>query len=329
MLSIAIAIVVVAAVLYWIYYKRRINKRLHDESLRARRLISPWAFSTIAMFVVLIAFAGLATFMALTDMGAEKVPAEYRHAIYDYQDFSSHEMTGYRSHFSIDNNPGYTKTVEQHGDIRFTQFIRDGAFDYYHPSFIIYAEYTGDKDILRYGVLGPFFAPDGRQMTGKGRIGYGFSDYVCVIGTSDIQSRFELTVGLFDSSTKEGTADPEDFFYHAVTSETISILLPNPQGERGFQADSDLAGSGMRIDDMLIAGFLSYPVLVISILVAIISISLLILKRETLKKESKALLTILTAIAVVVIAILIALSFAFGNNHPIAPPVPAPLAPLD
>jgi len=225
LLVIAVIVFVVAIVLYWAFYRQRINKQLHSEAPHTRKLLSPWAFSIIAAFVVLIAFAGLTTIMALTDFGAEKVPLEYRNAVYDYRDFSSSQMTGYRSLYSIDENPGYTKSVEQVGDIRFTCFIRNEAFNYYHPSFIVYAEYTGDKNILYRGIHGSFYAPDDRQMASSGSAGGDFEDYICVIGTSTIQSRFELSIYLFDSGIKSEEWPPDDW---ATVAETITIVIPNP-----------------------------------------------------------------------------------------------------
>ena len=224
LICVSVGIVALAVISYWAYYQHRINKQLHDETLRTRRLLSPFAFSIITVFVVLIVFTAVTAFMALTDFGAEKVPSEYRTAIYEYKAFSPSQMTGYRRHFSINENPGYTKTVEYQGDIRFIIFTREEAFNHFHPSFVIYAEYTGDKDILYYGVQGPFFAPDGRQMTGMGHAGAEFEGYICVIGTSNINSRFELSVGLFDSGLKG-----EDPFEYAAVRETITIEIPNPE----------------------------------------------------------------------------------------------------
>jgi len=217
----AVVTVVLAAVIYRIVYQRKINRQLHAETLHQRRWLSPWAFSIIVAFVVLIALIGLTTFLAMNDSGAEKVPEEYRNALYEYEAYSPHEMTGYRSHYSIEENPGYTKTIEQQGDMTFTIFIRNDEFDHYHPSFIIYAEYTGDKDILYYGVQGNYYSPADMQMRGKGQAGSEFKDYVCVIGTSTIQSRFELTVYLLDSGLK--SENMEDY---AAASGSVELVVP-------------------------------------------------------------------------------------------------------
>jgi hypothetical protein len=219
----AVVIFAIAVTLYWVFYRQKINKQLHSETPHPRKLIAPWAFTIIAAFVVLIVFAGLTAIMALTDFGMDKVPAEYRNAVYDYQSFDASQKTGFRSHFSIDENPGYTKTVEQKGDIRFTVFIRNEAFNHYHPSFIVFVEYTGDKDILYYGVQGVYYAPDGREIMNSGNAGYEITDYFVVIGTSTIESTFELSAYFFDDGLRG-----EEYREYAVANGTITIQVPNP-----------------------------------------------------------------------------------------------------
>jgi heme/copper-type cytochrome/quinol oxidase subunit 2 len=224
-----IIIIVVAAILYRMLYQRRINKQLHEESPRPLKLLSPLAFTIVTVFIMLVAFAGLATYMALTDFGADIVPAEYRNAVYDYQHFGSNQMTGYRSLYSINENPGYTKTVEHHGDIQFHIFIREKAFDYYHPSFIIFAEYTGNEDVLSYGVLGSFNAPDGRQMMSRGQAGQETTDFFVVIGTSTLDSTFELSAFFYDELGIRGEWPPEDGgLGNAIVRETITVQIPIP-----------------------------------------------------------------------------------------------------
>ena len=218
---IAISIVAVASALYWIYYRHRINKQLHSEAPHARRLLSPLTFTVITAFVVLIAYAWLAAPFTTDNSGGMRPPQEYFDAIYDFQAFGPQEMTGYRSLYSMEDNPGYTKTVSRQGDIQFTCFIREDSGDFFHPSFIIYAEYTGDKDILYRGYMGNFFTPHDINMGGKGAAGGDFNDYVCVIGTATMQSRFELNIYLYDSDLKS-----EDMAEYAAASGTIAILIP-------------------------------------------------------------------------------------------------------
>jgi len=72
----------------------------------------------------------------------------------------------------------------------------------------------------------------------------------------------------------------------------------------------------------LLVSLLSYPVLICSVLVAVVSIILLTAKRKTMGKGVKILLIILGAIAVIVIAFFVFIVIMAGNNHPAAPPVP-------
>jgi uncharacterized membrane protein len=71
----------------------------------------------------------------------------------------------------------------------------------------------------------------------------------------------------------------------------------------------------------LLSVLLSYPALIMSLVVVVASVALLIVKRRSLSKTTKTLLRVLCAIAALHLIFLIYLMFAFGNAHPVAPPV--------
>ena len=119
-----IIIIAVASVLYWLYYQHRINKQLRGETSRARRLLSPLVFTVITAFVVLIIYFGVAFALASRYSVTMQSPQEYFNAIYDFKVYDSSEMTDYRSVYSMDENPGYSKTLIKQGNIQFTCFIR-------------------------------------------------------------------------------------------------------------------------------------------------------------------------------------------------------------
>lgn len=73
--------------------------------------------------------------------------------------------------------------------------------------------------------------------------------------------------------------------------------------------------------DVLVS-LMSLPVLIGSVVVAIISILLLIFKRESMKNKVKTVLVVLGVVAVTISILLAVAIFAFGNNHPAANPVP-------
>ena len=74
------------------------------------------------------------------------------------------------------------------------------------------------------------------------------------------------------------------------------------------------------IGEVLI-NLLSYPVLIGSIMVLIISLFFLIAKKKTLKDEIKIFLIVMVIVSTIIIGLFIFLVFAFGNNHPPALPV--------
>ncbi len=218
--TIIMAIVII--VLYMIFYMYRINKQLRDDTRKSCKLPSPLTFLIVTVIVMLVAVTGSALNMA---SGYEvKVPEEYMVATYEYRDYNPNQMTGCRSLYSLDENPGYSKTVEQKGDIKFSVFTRTDSFDIFHPSFIIYAEYTGINDILYRGVLGSFYMPDGILIRGpKGNAGYAYEDYICIIGSATVQSTFELSIYLYDADT---FSKSEDMSEYAEAWETIMIQVP-------------------------------------------------------------------------------------------------------
>ena len=71
----------------------------------------------------------------------------------------------------------------------------------------------------------------------------------------------------------------------------------------------------------VLVNLVSYPVLVGSILVFVVSLFFLITKKKTLKKEIKILLIVMVIVSTIIVGIFIFLVFAFGNNHPPALPV--------
>lgn len=218
--AVILGISLLANVIYRAIYQNRINRQLNNENYRAKKLLSPWSFLITTAFAVLLLFTVSMIFVAFNS-GDESVPEQYRNAIYDYQTYGPDEMTGYRSLYSMDKNQGYTKATEQKGDILFTYFIRDDAFDYYHPSYVVFVEYTGDKKILYYGIQGEYFMLNDMSMGGNGHAGAEFKDYFCIIGTSSVECKIELTAYLYDSSLKS-----ENMSDHAAASEILTIIIP-------------------------------------------------------------------------------------------------------
>jgi FtsH-binding integral membrane protein len=74
-----------------------------------------------------------------------------------------------------------------------------------------------------------------------------------------------------------------------------------------------------------LGALMSYPVLIICVIAAAVSITLLAVKGKTFGKEVKLILTVLAAVAVAIVLFLIITAFLFGSNQPGAAPTPVPL----
>ena len=72
---------------------------------------------------------------------------------------------------------------------------------------------------------------------------------------------------------------------------------------------------------------LSYPMLIGSIIVFLVPLCFLLIKRKAMKREVKIILAIATVVAGALVSFLVFLMFAFGSNHPTAPPEPVMTTP--
>ena len=72
----------------------------------------------------------------------------------------------------------------------------------------------------------------------------------------------------------------------------------------------------------LLANLLTYPVLIISIVVVIVSAVLLFVKGKLLNKSVKILFIMLLTISLAVVLFMVIMAIAFGSAHPPVSPVP-------
>jgi len=225
----AVIIVVLAVVLYWAYYQYRINKQLHDESPRTRGFLPPWAFSIMITFTVCIIGLGSVFLQVFSDLDEQSRAGIPSYTIPGYTeigffvDCNPNEMTGDHSRYSIDENPGYTKKIDQQGDVLFTCFIRDDALDNDRPPFIIYVEYAGSEGILSFWAQQHYYStPETALIVAEmSVVSFVFIGSVCVLGTSTMQDRFDLTIYFYDTYHKG-----DNLSNNAVASGSITILLP-------------------------------------------------------------------------------------------------------
>jgi len=213
--------------LYWLFYKKQINEQLRSQSTKSKKLLSPFAVLVLSVFLSLFVATGVAMFVASSSAG-ERIPPAYMHAIYDFRTFTPSELANHHSQYSMYENQGYTKNVIEQGDVRFTYFTSNHIFDLYHPQFIIFAEYIGDYDVMLYGIDGAFITSTGVNMMGRGYFGSEFSEFICIIGTSNIPITFEVTVYFFGEDLQSYLFETIEFAESAIARETLAISIsPN------------------------------------------------------------------------------------------------------
>lgn len=223
---------VIIIVVYFAVYNKKINRTVTQNTPSKHRMIPPPIFAVIIALCVAPVFIMcifIAIFGARLGTGAqEEYAAEYYDADYDFMFYTSAEMTGYLSGYSIEQNDGYTKHTETKGNVRFTYFISEAKYDVFHPSFLIFAEYLGGEEIVSASCNGSFFPPADEETYEKGGCisGFGASvnysdakdDYIMVLGNKSIDCVFELELAFYYELVKS-----ENIGDNAAAFETLSF----------------------------------------------------------------------------------------------------------
>lgn len=214
LLFITLFLLVAVCIVYFVYYKSTINKRLENGVTNGKKMISPLWMAIIFLIIALIVLIVVPMLLRMggTVSDINEIPEKYWNASYDYQVYTPDEVeSGFLGNYSIDENTGYERYEEVDGNIRFTYFISREAYDSYHPAFIIYAEYVGTEDIknLSMGFYGEFFTSEGQDICGTGASGGEFSDYVCVVGNPSIDCGFSLDFYLVDPIAEKKILDEQ------------------------------------------------------------------------------------------------------------------------
>lgn len=217
--------IAVISLVYFIIYKVLINRRIVSGETNKRKMISPFWMTIILfaiVFVIYLIVSVILSRVAYESNDQDTIPDEYFYATYDYNVYYPDEMnTGYLSNFSIEENPGYEKYEEVMGDIKFTYFISCEEFDTYHPAFIIYAEYTGDKEgTFSTDYMGKFLTQEGIEICGTGAGGGDYEEYICVVGNTSIDCSFSFDLHFYeegaDKEAIEANIDEVSFAHGTV-----------------------------------------------------------------------------------------------------------------
>lgn len=205
---------------YYLIYKKLINKGLNDPNNTKKNIPSLPSFILAAILTVIIIYGIIISVSAIISRNEEnrvEPPiCSYTEIDLDKED----NEKKYSEIYSISENTGYDKYEEKINDIRFTYFISESEYDTYHPSFIVFAEYTGNEEILHRGVNGTFYYIDNSLIGGYGYAGGDGTNILCFIGDASYECIFELEVAFYNTHTKS-----EDFTEGAAAVETLRFVV--------------------------------------------------------------------------------------------------------
>lgn len=215
---IAFLVLAITIVVYFLIYKRNVNKALENRDGSKRRMPAPHkVLISVSGAIAFVLIIYISRSMIHTDSGIDQA---YFNAYYNFDVYEPEEMTGYLSMYSMEKNAGYKKYIEEKGDVKVTYFLSEEKYDTYHPTFIAFVEYAGEKEVLYKGYHGQFLTHAGESICGKGAAGSDVTEYFVVMGDASIGCTFELEIYYYDTEEKG-----EEMSDVAVSSEKISIEL--------------------------------------------------------------------------------------------------------
>lgn len=207
---IIIVIALVIVLTYYLYYTRTINRQLKNRQTLDRKLLSPASVGIMMIIATLFAVSVATMVIYYSGQNYQYIDDQYEEQ-YHFQVYSPAEMDkGYLRQFSIESNEGYEKHEEIIDDVKFTYFTSQDSYDTYHPSFIVYAEYIGEKNVLTYSYDGYYLTEEYENIAVKiGSDAY-VEDYICILGNTPTSSIFLLSVYYCDpEEISDKYNDPE------------------------------------------------------------------------------------------------------------------------
>lgn len=215
-LLILIMIVVVAAVIiYKIVYTYKINQKIQSGEAKGGKMMDMSKMVMVAIITGLTIFCLLLMYVVY-DYSSQTYTIYSRntYAVIDVSDEENYEYISYFGNnqlddasfakvYNWDTNEGYKKEVIVSGDYTFTVFTRISSADSFHPDFLCYVQYTGEKDLN----LTSFNKTGFCSITEKGVGSFGeatgdIEDCVLYIGNLEDDCSFNIEINLLDSEAE-------------------------------------------------------------------------------------------------------------------------------
>lgn len=207
---------------YLIFYRSRINQQLKEPSFgKHKPLWSPMRVCLTTVIGALVVYVAACLVMTSPNLP----PLNLHHSFPNDHSFrisTQEEMQeGYRSRFSMEENPGYTKEVTEIDDVRYTYFLSETEPDFFHPAFLVYAEYIGTGTPAYQDASLTYYDPDGEWETLAASGLESSSRTICFFGNALIGGNISCTVDFYETL-------PEEFNLEQMQEENapLEFILP-------------------------------------------------------------------------------------------------------
>ncbi len=221
-----LVLAITSIVIYYFVYKNNINTAIHNGSVPKYRMMSPLKFTTIVIIGIFVIFGAtfyIATLRAYNNSNNELDDKCYD-GDYEFNVYEDKNIPSYLSVYNMNSNPGYNKKEEIKGDLKYTYFISTESYDNFHPSLIMFIQYTGKEKVVNFGYNGKFLTPDESPQTicGFGASGGEFDNYIMVVCNRSVNSIFSFELSLYKDFVKY-----DNLVDGAIAHETIDLFWEN------------------------------------------------------------------------------------------------------
>ncbi len=190
---------------YFFFYRSRINRQLSKpDTGSGKALWSPMRVCLTTVIGALVVYGVLCMVMTSPNLPAlnfhTPTPNDYSFRLLTQEQMQD----DYRSRFSMEENPGYTKEVTEIDSVRYTIFRSESEVDIFHPAFLVYAEYIGSGDPAYQDAVLTYSAPDGESLQTLAASGMD-SDarVICFFGNTFLGGKISCTVDFYDQLPEE------------------------------------------------------------------------------------------------------------------------------
>lgn len=220
-ISIVLVLAIVIFILYTTIYNAKIAKQLQKGMTKGKQWPAPKNIVLGAVIICLII-----NFLASNNNGNYNEQVYSVNQFTDYVEYTSEEIKGtvyeqYTVAYETGELAGYEKVEKTENNFHYVYFISE-EYDILHPTFILFVEYVGENNNLRYTSESKIQESEGNSW-GSGS-GGNTSEYYCVIGNMDLGKidGFNYTLALYDDSVEVEDIKKDNM---ENTSDNISIWI--------------------------------------------------------------------------------------------------------